>query len=299
LTYGIANRVGKPDAQACKSLLSTAWTCGISIYDTAQAYGDSERILGDYFVHFPSCQPRFISKLHPAAVIDDPAAIRLHVHESLRRLRTRQLWALLLHREAHFDHWQNTLGAVLKELRQEGLVKHLGLSAYSPEVARAALLDPDIGVVSIPASVFDRRMKRAGLDQLAREQNKLLVLRSIFLQGLACLQPAEVPHTVPGGAAAVSVLNDFCRARQLEPREFAYDYVRACFPDGLVTIGAETPEQIAQNCELANRSRVEPGLVEAWDETWPKDTAGLHNPAMWESAAKAKERESAGTPSEC
>jgi pseudaminic acid cytidylyltransferase len=289
LTYGIANRMGKPNAQEASCLLCAAWDGGIRLYDTAQAYGDSECILGDFFAG--SCgfsDVRFISKLQPNVDTRDPQAIRQHVEESLCRLKTNHLWCLLLHREQHLDEWNGPLGQVLRSLHEEGVVSNLGVSVYSPEYARRVLLDPVMSVVGIPAGVFDRRMARAGIAQLARESNKIIMVRSIFLQGLALMQPSQVPLSVPHGREAVSTFNRFCEEHGLNPRDFAYDYVRSSYPDAFVIIGAETSEQVALNCKLAERSGASRELIEAWDRAWPDDIDGLYDPSKWQGTLDSK-----------
>jgi aryl-alcohol dehydrogenase-like predicted oxidoreductase len=49
LKYGIANKVGKPDLKSAYEILQIASQNGINSFDTAPNYGDSEKILGQYF----------------------------------------------------------------------------------------------------------------------------------------------------------------------------------------------------------------------------------------------------------
>jgi aryl-alcohol dehydrogenase-like predicted oxidoreductase len=46
MDYGIANRVGQPDQRTATAIIESAWRHGIRHFDTAQAYGASERVLG-------------------------------------------------------------------------------------------------------------------------------------------------------------------------------------------------------------------------------------------------------------
>ena len=48
LDYGINNDVGKPSVEKSFEILDYAFNNGISILDTANAYGDSEKIIGNY-----------------------------------------------------------------------------------------------------------------------------------------------------------------------------------------------------------------------------------------------------------
>lgn len=47
MAYGIANRSGEPDAKRARRIVMTAWDKRIREFDTAQAYGSSEQVLGD------------------------------------------------------------------------------------------------------------------------------------------------------------------------------------------------------------------------------------------------------------
>ena len=55
MKYGICNSHGQPDEQECLSIVETAWNSGIRFFDTAQAYQESEKVLGGqrYFSFCP------------------------------------------------------------------------------------------------------------------------------------------------------------------------------------------------------------------------------------------------------
>ena len=46
LSYGVTNTSGQVDEQEVRALLDEASSAGLSIIDTAQAYGDAEAVLG-------------------------------------------------------------------------------------------------------------------------------------------------------------------------------------------------------------------------------------------------------------
>ena len=49
LDYGIANTGGKPSYEKSRDIVATAYENGITSFDTAAAYGDSEKVLGQIF----------------------------------------------------------------------------------------------------------------------------------------------------------------------------------------------------------------------------------------------------------
>lgn len=281
-SYGIANRGGKPSAATANCMLCAAWSGGIRIYETAQAYGDSEYVLGDFFAgSFGFSDARFITKLHPDVDVNDADDIRRHIEESLRRLKIQKIWLLMLHNERHIDQWSGGLGKTLVGLQRDGLIGSLGASVYDEDFARKAIRNPDLTYVSIPGGVFDRRMKRAGIQEIAAAYNKKLFLRSVFLQGLALMEESQIPLTIPHGREATAQLRKFCSERGLDSREFAFDYVRSAFPEALIVLGAETTCQVQQNCRLACLPQIDPEFFDQWDHRWPKDFEGLYNPSLW------------------
>jgi aryl-alcohol dehydrogenase-like predicted oxidoreductase len=46
LDYGVNNLTGKPRFEESRAIIQTALESGITAFDTAPAYGDSEEILG-------------------------------------------------------------------------------------------------------------------------------------------------------------------------------------------------------------------------------------------------------------
>ena len=49
MAYGAANRRGMLSDFQARELLESAWDAGIRWFDTARAYGESERRLGEFF----------------------------------------------------------------------------------------------------------------------------------------------------------------------------------------------------------------------------------------------------------
>src|ERR1700761_8318699 len=96
LAYGAANRTGKPSREAALRLVGQAIDGGISQFDTARAYGDSEDRLGEALSNRKSV--RTITKLSPlsdlapdAARADVRNAVDASIEESLSALRRERL----------------------------------------------------------------------------------------------------------------------------------------------------------------------------------------------------------------
>ncbi|MFA6239943.1 MAG: aldo/keto reductase, partial [Candidatus Hydrogenedentales bacterium] len=98
MPYGIANAAGRPSDAETRRILETALANGIRYFDTAQAYGESEQVLGTTLSDLHALDDVFItSKLRATLDPENPGQIAQVIDESLLRLRLDSLWCMLLH----------------------------------------------------------------------------------------------------------------------------------------------------------------------------------------------------------
>ncbi len=282
--YGVANTTGQPTRAAASEIVGACWEHGVRFFDTAQAYGESEIVLGDCLrAHNIADQACVISKLAPD-VATIPDRVHLSVETSLKRLGLKSLWGLLLHDQRQLDSWDDGLGAAMRALKCEGLVAHLGISVYSPDAALRALEHPDVDVIQVPGGVFDRRALRLGVLKTAETLGKTVFTRSVYLQGLALMDADRLPDGMGFATEAVVALREFCFYHGVTREQFALHYARDRFPSSVLVVGAETADQAVANCRLMSAAASHEDLYRAWDERWPDDVEGLVDPSRWRPA---------------
>ena len=248
MAYGIGNEAGAPCQCRVESVVEAALNGGIRFFDTAQAYGESERFLGSAFRSLNAIgSVRVVSKLNPSLSPVDSKAVLQSVKESVEMLGG-PLWALLLHRPAWLDVWDMGLGEALQEARRQGLVRYLGASIFTVEEARRALEHERLDAVQIPASAWDQRMLRAGVFRLAAARGKVCFVRSIFLQGLLALPPQVVAGRLEFASRAAEQWERVARKYSSPPIALAVRYALAL--PAPVVVGMETVEQIRANAAL-------------------------------------------------
>jgi aryl-alcohol dehydrogenase-like predicted oxidoreductase len=129
-----------PDWEQGIQLLQKAASLGAGLIDTAHAYGPgwNEVLVGDAFAHSPT-RPLIatkggVEKTAPDRILPDgrPATLKRRCKESLRWLRIPQIDLYQLHRPDPAVPLEESVGA-LKELQDEGLIRHIGLSNVSTE----------------------------------------------------------------------------------------------------------------------------------------------------------------------
>lgn len=222
--YGITNAAGSVPADVAAAILKLAATCGVDTLDTAVAYGASESLLGS----IGAGSWRIVTKLPgiPDLVSDAEAWVEAQVGDSLQRLRTARLEALLLHKSADLlgPHGESIVRS-LTRLRARQWIGAIGVSVYDPaELDRLwPLWQPDI--VQAPASVLDQRLLRSGW--LARLQNAgtRVHLRSAFLQGLLLMQPTQRPPYFDRWSGLLNSWHAWCADHDVAPLNAALAYV--------------------------------------------------------------------------
>lgn len=192
LPYGIANQSGQVSPEEVGLILESAQQAGVRTLDTATAYGESEKVLGQQNLQGFAV----VTKLPevPANCLDVFGWVQSQLHASLERLGISAVDGLLLHRPGQLleAHGAELFGA-LQALREQKLARRIGISAYSPEELDSLCQRYHFDLIQAPFNILDKRLVRAGwLERLQREGTDLHV-RSVFMQGLLLMKPGERP----------------------------------------------------------------------------------------------------------
>jgi len=192
MPYGVANQAGQVSRDEATAILDRAWAAGISTLDTAIAYGECEKQLGEIGIG----QWQVISKL-PAiseSCQDVAVWVKQSVFGSLSRLGIPKLYGILLHHPRQLLTAQgNILYRALVALKDQRLVEKIGVSIYSPDELDALWPSFQFDLVQAPFNILDRRLATSGwLTRLHQTRTEVHV-RSVFLQGLLLLEHARRP----------------------------------------------------------------------------------------------------------
>lgn len=196
MPYGITNRTGQLSQSQGAEVLASAYAQGISVLDTAMAYGDAEARLGQTGVeHF-----QVVTKLSqiplvlPSEMMDAGAWAKGQFTASLQRLGLPCVYGLLLHRPSDLlgQHGQDLLRA-LHVLQDQGLVKKLGISVYSPNELEPLLKLAQWDLVQAPLNLIDRRLQTSGWLHRLKDSGVEVHTRSAFLQGLLLTHASALP----------------------------------------------------------------------------------------------------------
>lgn len=139
----LGQSTGSSRDEMCR-LVGAARDLGVTLFDTAPGYGESEEILGRALSGEPRGELVIATKVRPKLAWGPLAGFRLRrsVERSLRRLRIETIDLLQFHSVTshEFDGVIDRLLPVAERLRERGLVRSIGLTeAYRGDTGHAAV----------------------------------------------------------------------------------------------------------------------------------------------------------------
>jgi aryl-alcohol dehydrogenase-like predicted oxidoreductase len=279
MPYGIANSHGQPSKTEAYAILDTALRHNVNTFDTAQAYQNSENVLGDYQSAHPTHTMHIISKI---SSVQFSAEAEKSVRISLRQLQSDTLFALLLHDSQALKHWSNKEEKILTQLKNKDMIKHFGVSIYNEEEFLVAVNNPSIDIIQIPFNLFDRRALEGRWFEKAHEANKLIFIRSVYLQGLFFMSADHLPKKLESAAPFLRKLEHLAKELNTDILELALSFVRSAAPDAIIILGCETEAQLRENISLFNGCKTlnQNTLNIICDEITQVPNT-LYNPALW------------------
>ncbi|KAK5954354.1 hypothetical protein OHC33_004927 [Knufia fluminis] len=173
----------KPDDERY-AVLDYAYQSGVYLWDTADAYADSEDLLGRWFQRNPGARQNVFlctkfgntrdPKTGMPAVRNDVEYMHQQLTKSLARLQTDQIDLYYAHRVDKAQPIEITVSA-MKELRDSGKVKYLGLSEASADTLRRACKVAHIDAVQMEMSPFCMEVEQRGLMSACRQLGVAIV----------------------------------------------------------------------------------------------------------------------------
>lgn len=238
LKYGIGNIQGRTNSVEASKILDTAFSYGIRVIDTAQAYGDSEKVLGK--LHDNRFQ--IITKINPSP--KDSRSTELIVQESLENLNLKYLHGVLFHSASSAIN-NPRIVEELKNIKRVGIIQKLGFSVYTPKELQELIAKygmPDI--IQIPYNHLDRRFEQIATD--LHQKGVEIHTRSAFLQGLFFLNNEDLPEFFkPIAQYLFELKNKFSNSDKLAQALLNYCLCKE-FID-FVVIGVNNEAQLNEN----------------------------------------------------
>jgi len=255
---GMSFSYGPPkDKQEMTSLLRAAVERGVTFFDTAEVYGPftNEELVGDALAPFRGkvvIATKFGFDLSgsdtrpgAAGLNSRPEHIKQAVEGSLKRLKVQMIDLLYQHRVDPNVPIEEVAGAV-KELIQQGKVKHFGMSEPNAQTLRRAHKVQPVTALQNEYSLWTRQVETNGILQACEELGIGLVpyspLGKGFLTGAMDTKttfestdfrsrlPRFTPEALKANQALIDLLGRIAKKKNATPAQIALAWLLAQKP---------------------------------------------------------------------
>ena len=272
LDYGIANQNGKVNANEIRSILNFAHENNINTIDTAKAYGDSEKSIGNY-LKLTEKTWYIITKIS-----DSDKNLIEQILDSKEKLTV--LPTIILAHSANL-FLDPMFQSKLQETKDKKLVHSIGVSLYSEEEINQVLdskIKPD--VIQLPMNILDTRLYRHGaLGKLFKKEIEIHV-RSAFLQGLFYLSKPDLEARFKDAVPYIEKLKSISEGADLTLSELSLLWLVSLKEVNKVVIGIDNVSQLKMH--LATLKKYVDSAVFEEALVIKYENEQILNPSLWD-----------------
>ena len=275
MDYGINSGI-KVEQNEVLKIVNLARKSGITLIDTAQLYGSSEKVLGN--VNTVDFDIVTKSRAFEQDIINENEAnlVTNDLDHSLKLLKQKSLYAFLVH---HGEDLLKPGGEMifnkLQILKEQGLVKKIGFSAYIDNQLIKIIERFDIDIIQLPMNILDNRLINNGLLNKLYTRGIEIHTRSVFLQGLLLMDMDKRPKYFDRWSNLWKFWYEWLTDNKLSPLEASIRYMISKPEISRVLVGVDNKEQ------LKNIINASDGNIPTIPEELTTDDPDLLNPGNW------------------
>ena len=245
--------------------------------DTASAYGDAEKIIGE----IAKGNKRIITKIGIESQDTEEEQlrdkIRANIERSYEDLGSKRLEGVLVHDPNNLQGREHSYGwDTLVKMKEEGYMKKIGISVYNPRQAKllAKIYKPDI--IQLPFNVFDKRAANSGILKSLKDNGIEIHARSMFLQGLLLMNIESINSYFNPWMSNIRNWHDYCSRNKLTLLEGAVTNAMAEINIDKFIVGIENNNQLEQIIDATKCT-----VKEYYERTYSKNDEKLIDPSKW------------------
>ncbi len=271
ISYGISNDLGIPDDSELCRIFDIAFLNGITILDTALAYGNAEERIGILTENRFNVVTKFVNVANKLALKDS-------LEQSIKRIKTEQLYAFMAHNSNELisnpDLWD-----FLCAEREKGRIKKIGYSLYTTDqLEQLLLLEMKPDIVQLPYNLIDRKFE-SYLPELNSYGTEVHI-RSVFLQGLFFMDTESLPEKLQPLKSTLLEIKRLCKENNLTIAQLLLSYVNHHPLINKIVVGVASARQLLENISDIATEHLSNDLLEQIKMINVAD-AELLNPVNW------------------
>lgn len=249
IDYGINNPNGKPSLPEAFDILHNAYDNGVKTLDTAEAYGNSQEVIGKFQKKFPKKKFNIITKLAANNKLKDGELMN-HISNTCDTLGANNLYGYMFHNYQSFNENLNFYTEIL-HAKKQGLVQNIGISLYSNnEILDIVENYNDFDFIQIPFNLLDNQSKRKLFLDKAQKEGIKVHTRSVFLQGLFFRNLSQLPKKLSPLKPYLQRIVHIIDENQINMEVMALRYALQKKYIDHVLIGVDNTQQLLQNIKI-------------------------------------------------
>ena len=273
LNYGVSNDSGKTPAIDVFKILDYAQSVGIDTIDTASAYGNAEKTIGNYLNRHPGLQFKVVSKFRESELFLQDSKISLATLKEC-------FYGYLAHTPQDVLKSER-LRNLLMEFRSESNVK-IGVSVYN-QVEIEKLLDLEIlDIIQVPLNLLDHRLIKSGILSDLKSRGVEIHARSAFLQGLIFLSDNRIEKEFPTVKPAISTIKQIALENGYSISDLALLFVNSISEIDRFIIGVNNLQQLKENIKSLEKP-YDKSITEQILNVVDFNDENVLNPALWKN----------------
>lgn len=276
MNYGIGSSSGRTPINEVKKILDYAKSINIDMLDTASAYGESEKTLGELNVEDFRVVTKTRHFTNSKLTDDDLNILNDDFNQSLQSLRLDSVYGLLIHNtEDLMKPGASKIIDFIQNLKSKNKIKKIGVSIYENKHLSFVLKNFDIDLVQLPLNIFDRRLIDNGMLKSLSQDGLEIHVRSVFLQGLMLMHDSSRPRKFDRWNSLWKSWSEWLNDHKISPLEASIRYVLSFEEISKVLVGVDSINQLKEIEDATS------GVLPSIPNDLYTDDALLLNPSNW------------------
>ena len=272
--YGLAQKKNFESAQI-EEILSFAQINNLNHFDTANSYGNAQKILGSLLNY--SNRVQIDSKIgnQECGTVE---SILESVQKSLAELKIDKLSTLYLHdANSLLGNNKSSTKNGIRKILEMGLADHIGVSVYTlDDLLECKKELPDLSRFQVPENICDRRLYHSEeMLELARDNNVINV-RSIFLQGLLLMPIEAIPKGLSESSKSINDLDLYSKKGLVNRIDLCIAYAKSISWASKIVVGVESITQLKAILDSNYK------LSSEWERNVSRVSEAIADPRKWQ-----------------
>ena len=248
-----------------------------NLIDTAKNYGNCEEIIGDYIQKKKTHSLKVFSK-------DKLENInRKYVQETLKLLNIKNLFCIFLHNPNDLNEFSIKKKMEVKKCKKLNLFNYLGASIYNDEQFNQALNNSEIDIIQIPFNLFDQRAIKLKWLQKAKQKNKLILIRSIYLQGLLLMDINKIPKHLEHAKKHIKLCDNLCEKFNIKRIDLCTSFINQNTKNNIILFGCYSLNQLKETLDsINNKSLLSKENLKEIITHFSNIEESIYNPIRWQ-----------------